>query len=223
MTLDTLSEHLAESPSILSWEPPFSGVSLGAHHETFGDDLFSVAQIAMRFSASFAKDLTDGRQNLTADALATQDIEDDRWPKRIYDAVTSEKPELKEYFNRSVSIFQGAPPSKFDFFGRRYVSNFGRLIPSPRSLSRLRSSAKARLWDLARLREAPGVKGNISALEFIIWRPRSDDMAYSEGNMKALSDTIFELQEAARAEDLKTVPVSTVEEASERIILQEAA
>ncbi len=87
----------------------------------------------------------------------------------------------------------------------------------------MRSSAKARLWDLARLREAPGIRGNVTALEFIIWRPRPDDMAYSEGEMKALSDTIFELQEAAKAEDLKTVPVYTVGEASDRIILNEAA
>jgi len=223
MTLDSLSEHLKESPSILSWEAPFSGISLGQHHETFGDDLLSVATIAMRFSASFSRDLTDGKQDLSADAIAAQAIEDDRWPKRIYDAVVGERPDFKDYFNRTVSIFQGAPPSKFDFLGRRYVSNFGRLIPAARSLSRMRSSAKARLWDLARLREAPGIRGNVTALEFIIWRPRPDDMAYSEGEMKALSDTIFELQEAAKAEDLKTVPVYTVGEASDRIILNEAA
>jgi len=223
LTLDSLSEHLKESPSILSWETPFSGMSLGQHHETVGDDLLAVAKIAMRFSASFSGHLTDGQHIVSADAIAVNAIEDDRWPKRIYEAVVSEKPEFEEYFNRTVAIFQGAPASKFDFFGKRYVSNFGRLIPSPRSLGRMRSSAKAKLWDLARLREAPGVKGNITALEFIIWRPRQDDMAYSEGEMKALGDTIFELQEAAKAENLKTVPVHTVAEASQRIILQEAA
>lgn len=106
LTLDSLSEHLKESPSILSWETPFSGMSLGQHHETVGDDLLAVAKIAMRFSASFSGHLTDGQHIVSADAIAVNAIEDDRWPKRIYEAVVSEKPEFEEYFNRTVAIFR---------------------------------------------------------------------------------------------------------------------
>lgn len=223
LTLDSLSEHLRESPSLLSWETPFSGVILGPHREMLGDNLLSVVQIAMRLTASFSAALIDSQQVLDGDAIAVQAIEDDRWPKRIYDAVVQEKPDYREYFNRPVAVRQGFPPSKFDFFGRHYVANFGRLIPSSRSLSRLRNSAKARLWDLAHLREAPGVKGNITALELILWRPAADDMAYSESEIKSLDEILFELSEEAKGLDLMTIPVRTAIEASNHLILKEAA
>lgn len=48
-------------------------------------------------------------------------------------------------------------------------------------------------------------------------------MAYSEGDMHALTDTLFELSEEAKREELITVPVYTAEEASKRILLKEAA
>ena len=223
LTLDSLSEHLKESHSLLSWESPFSGVVLGPNRETVGDSILSVVQLAMRLTSTFSATLVKSQQVPDVDALAARAVEDDRWPKRIYEAVVRQNPDFSQYFNRAVPIKQGFPPSKFDFMGRHYVANFGRLIPSSRSLSRLRNTAKARLWDLAHLRDAAGVKGNITALELILWQPRPDDMAYSDNEMHALKETIFELSEEAKKQELKTIPVYTAEEASNQILLQEAA
>lgn len=222
--LESLSDHLKESAEFLSWESPFSGINLGQHRETVSDDLSSLVQIAMRLTASFSSLLVTSQGIANVDAIAAHAMDEDRWNKRIYDSVVRDRPSFKDYFNRSVSIVQGAPLSKFDFFGRHYVANFGRLIPAARSITKLRNSAKARLWDLARLRDAAGVKGNIHAFDLILWRPPVDDMAYSESEMKTLGDTIIELSESAKAEGVTALPVFTADQARARVIeLEEAA
>lgn len=223
LTLDSLSEHLTDAPSLLSWGTPFSGFKLGPHHETVGDNILSVVQLAIRRTASFATGLTIPEAVSDIDAIAAHAVEDDKWPKRIYDAVVQEKPDFKNYFSRYVPVRQGFPPSNFDFYGRHYVANFGRLFPPSRSLTRLRNSAKARLWDLAHLREAPGVKENVTSLELILWRPNANDMAYSDRDMKLLDETLYELSEEARGLALNTFPVHSPGEASHHIILREAA
>lgn len=222
LTLDSLSEYLKESQSLAAWDAPFSGLLLGEHRQIMGDTLPSVIQMAMRLSASFSAMSWNLEQIPTSDSIAAHALDDDRWPRQVHDAVFRQKPDLEAYFNHSVAVIQGARPAKFDFFGRRYVANFGKLIPTSKRLSTLQASAKARLWDLARLREAQGVE-NISAFELILWRPSALDPAYTEKEIRALGDAILELTEEAKREDLITVPVHTATEASEHIILREAA
>lgn len=222
ITLDDLSEHLKESPTPSSWESPFSGISLGEERDTLGNSLTSVVQNAMRLAASFSAGIIGLEQVLSGDSIAIAAMDDDRWPKQIQEILRRQKPGFEEYFNRSVEVVQGARPAKFDFLGRHYVANFGKLIPYSKRLSTLQLQAKAKLWDLARLREAPGTN-NISAFELILWRPSANDPAYSEKEIKNLNDAILELTEEAKREDLFTIPVHTAEQASEHIIIREAA
>ncbi len=222
LALDSLSEGLKESPSLAAWKAPFSGLVLGEHRQTMGDTLPSVIQMAMRLSASFSAMSWNLEQMPTADSIAAHALDDDRWPRQVHDAVFHRNPDFEGHFNRSVAVIQGARPAKFDFFGRRYVANLGKLIPTSKRLSTLQANAKARLWDLAQLREAPGTE-NISAFELILWRPSAQDPAYTEKEIRALGDAILELTEEAKREDLITVPVLSAAEASDRIILMEAA
>lgn len=222
ITLKDLSEHLKESPSLTDWRAPFSGMALGEERTTLGDNLVSVVQNAMRLTACFSSGLMALDHLIQKDTIAAQAFDDDRWPKQIFEAVQRRQPNLADYFDSSVELVQGARPTKFDFFGKRYVANFGKLIPHSKRLGQYQDNAKAKLWNLASLRDAPGTN-NILGYELILWRPAFNDPTYTEKEIHNLREAILELSEEAKREGLSTLPVHTAEEASSQIVLREAA
>ncbi|MCA9420420.1 MAG: hypothetical protein KC592_05350 [Nitrospira sp.] len=220
--LEDLKEFLDDSVELENWDSPLSGVQIGDTRKSLGDDLTSILNLGIRRTASFAGYINGQRGSQSLELVKTYQSEEDNWPKSIQDCVLRERLDFKGYFSQSVPLVQNARMTKFDFFGRKYVANFGKLIPKSKSLSRLQNTAKAKLWDLVQLREDQFIS-NVSSFELILWRPREDDQAYSAKEMDDLNEAILELDGEAKKQKLATIPVYNAAEASRIIITKEAA
>ena len=220
--LENLSEFLEDSMELESWDSPLYGVQVGDTRKSLGDDLASILDLGIRRTASFAGHLNGIKNDLSLEIVKSYQSEEDDWPKSIQDLVLRERQDFKGFFSKSLNLVQNARVTKFDFFGRKYVANFGKLVPRSKRLSSLQSVAKAKLWYLVQLRDDPFLS-NVSSFELILWRPMPDDQAYSHKEMDDLKEAILELDGEAKKQNLLTVPVFNATEASSRILSKEAA
>lgn len=213
--LEEFSDYLKNFNSLEGWEAPLGGVSLGHVRKAAGNSLHEILRTATQLTASFSS------LQLAGDILETTDMvgKEDRWPKQIKDAVIRVAPDLDKYFDRKFDLFPGGTPTKYDFLGDRYVANFGK-VNSPHSSLK---DGRAKLWMLARLREAQLFAPTYKGYDLILWRPQEDSPDYSEKAIRQVNETILELTEEAKKEELGAIAVLGPEQASQHILQMEAA
>lgn len=213
--LEEFSDYLKDFNSFEGWEAPLGGVSLGHARKAAGNSLREILSTATQLTASFSS------LQLTNDALTATDalVKEDRWPKQIKDAVIKVAPDLDKHFNRNYNLVPGGPLTKYDFWGERYIANFGK-VNSPQSSLK---DGRAKLWSLARLREVDPFSSRDNSYELILWRPQEDSPAYSEKTMRQINETILELTEEAKKEELRAMAFLGAEQASQHILQMEAA
>ena len=222
LCMEDLSDYLRNAEMLKEWDSPLSGVTLGNTRQALGDDLSSIIQLGMRQTASFSGNLVAMEDALKQDGVSAFGGRADNWTKSIQEKVIERAPNLTPFFNRRLQLVQNARSTRFDYVGKKYVANFGKLIPTSERLSSLQTAAKAKLWDLEQLRDTP-ILGEHSCFELILWRPSFEDQAYSEKQFRDLRDAMLELSEEAKKRALATVPVHSASEASDHIFLREAA
>lgn len=222
IALAALRQHLNQTHSFAGWDSPLSGVTIGDTHLGAGNNLHSILGTAMRLTASFCANLPSSAASMAVTtfsaSIPTEPEDEESWSIKVRELIHRNAPPLFNNFNREKEFVQGGRPPKFDYFGRQYVANFGRL-----TISRLNdgfNKAKIKLWDLDVLRADSALAG-INHYELVLWRPRLNGDGYSKKNEKLLKETIVELTEEARKRELETVPVYDAEEASSRIIQME--
>ena len=213
--LDEFSDYLKDFSSLEGWEAPLGGVSLGHARKAAGNSLHEILSMASQLTASFSS-LQLASESLTS---VEQLGREDRWPKQIKEAVTLVAPDLEVNFNKNYNLVPGGAQTKYDYWGEKYIANFGRIMAPHSSLK----DGRAKLWNLARLREAYPFPSNNNKYELLLWRPPENSPAHTEKSMKQVNETILELTEEAKKEELGTFVVLGAQEASQRIILMEAA
>ena len=224
LCIEDLEDYLSISGASMlkDWDSPLSGVTLGNPRQTLGDDLSSIIHLGIRQTASFSGNVADMKDRVQADIVVKSGGKSDRWAKAIQAQVIQRAPDLQHFFNRRLQLVQDARETRFDYLGKKYVANFGKLIPTGKQLSTLQYIAKAKLWDLEQLRDTP-IFGDHSCYELILWRPSLHDQAYSEKQFSDLRDAMLELSEEAKKRDLTTVPVHSAVQASDHIFLKDVA
>jgi len=217
-TLEDLREHLKHARSLSSWETPLSGIVLGDSHLGAGETLNAILGMAMRLTASFCKQpFSEIVQAEVGVPRVAPMAEEETLPAQIRRFVERDAPKLVNHFNLQKEIVEGGRPPKFDYFGSRYVANFGML-----KLNKINDgfqAAKVKLWDLDVLRADSALTG-IEAYELLLLRPRLNGKEETRQE-KLLKETVVELTEEAKKRDLTTVPVFDAEEASGRILAME--
>ena len=129
LCLDDLSKFSKENKPLQHWEAPLSGVELGPARPAAGQDMEEILRIAMQLTAAFgsASKESGSEKDLESSLPAQEGL--DPWPEQIRKYVSREKPMLETNFYRMVNIVEGGTKTKFDYYGPRYVANFGKLFP----------------------------------------------------------------------------------------------
>lgn len=219
LCLEALSDHVSKTKKLTKWKSPLSGITLGEPRQANGESIDDIILIAKRLCAclsSVEKVESNGLLQV-GDGLTAGD----EWPMEIKEAVQLAAPHLVRNFSQSYEVIEGGRPPRYDYFGARYVANFGKL--SPRRLAEGMARARMKLWNLDIVREDSRLLSGITTYEFLLWKPEDNFPLYSETERKNLAEAILELQEEAKKRALSTFPVRTAEEASRHIIHLETA
>jgi len=227
LCIESARRHLETEKSLEDWIPPLEGAMLGEQMRVYSKDMTGVIRMAVKSSA-FLSSLPD---ILDAEYESEPAADDARkkWVGLVKEAVVSRAPKLGDRFNKLIDLKSKNRSKRIDYFGERLVAQLGRLIPG-RGLGQHIRSAKISLWELDVLRIMREDMPIISLsdvpndrFELILYRPRDDDPAYSDREIKKLHEALSELEEEGDQHNLIVRPVFDASEAAEEIIRSEAA
>lgn len=189
---------------------PVMGLHPGGLRTT---DAFSVGDAlrqAVLLHASLAQ--LDGWDELEeSDTPAPEEV-NKRFATEVRDAVISARPELARNFNRQAVLFQGGLPVRFGYLSDRAVLHFSVLHPVRQAASV--RDARARLWELSRAKAFAGLQ----RAALITAVPRDNEITLGEKQRQALRANRNEVEREADAVDMRVYPVTSVSEATERVL-----
>lgn len=111
------------------------------------------------------------------------------------------------------------------FVGNVIAANFGVLVPQ--YLSSNVKDIKAKLWDLAQIREDFGhqslIATTISRYEMMIYRPAQDAPEYSARQITNIDEAVNELEAEADKKELRCRPFINQDEIAKTLLEAEAA
>lgn len=197
------------------WSPPIAGLTVGDVILAEGFD----AQDAQRMACSLAA-LVQSHEIATAKDEAIlaspRTSEEKRFLESVKSEISKSRPSLAQGFQRGLSLTGKAVGGEIDFVGAHYVTCYAAVNPRGRAASRVQA-ASAALWRLARARDAFGF-ATPAAIELTAWVPPEGLPIYSEQDYRIAAETVAELREQARQEQLEVFSVPDVSSACRRLI-----
>lgn len=155
LALKSLSDHIINDGfenALASWVIPAQGIFLGKPLTTSSSTLDDALRVSLsQFSSLYAEpdeldeeepSINDGRQALAGGWQLA---------RLVKDITLILRPGFEGRFDQKRRIKDGARPMRLGYVGEKLVANFGML--TPKSLSAMVSTSKAKLWDLAQARE----------------------------------------------------------------------
>lgn len=165
---------------------------------------------AVLLHASLAQ--LDGWDELEeSDTPAPEEV-NKRFATEVRDAVISARPELARNFNRQAVLFEGGIPVRFGYLSDLAVLHFSVLHPVRQAASV--RDARARLWELARAQAFAGIR-RAALITAVL---RDDEITLGEKQRKGLRANRAEIEQEADAVGMRVYPVTSVSEASERVL-----
>ena len=204
-----------------SWQPPFEGVYLGDTAPCEGATLEEIARTGLSASSSLVEKLADAEADRSG---STDSLTTGRLEELIKAQVVAERPSLESRFKIQRRIRENARPSVIGFLGEKVAANFGMLLPG--RLGPLVEGSKAKLWDLAQLRE--DVKRDmysqaLNQFELLVYRPRDESPEYSERQLRGVQEAVVELEAEADKLAIRCRPSTSHEQIANILLEAEAA
>jgi len=228
---DDLRLYLASGGGLEGWVAPVEGAAIGTPRDLRATDMTAALRLAAQKSAflgSLASFTGEEEEEEGASNVAP-----DKWTQQIEGALRARRPDLLARMRGHFCVTDKARQTRIDFLGVRYAANFARLVPSSLSFGGYIKSAKVKLWDLDALQTASALPiMNVSqghqraAYELLLWRPKSDDPAYSERDIRRLEEAVLEIEYEGDRKGLRVIAFTGEEQAgkaADRIIRMEAA
>lgn len=217
---DLLSARKEEAFRI--WKAPMDGVFIGPPVRSEGNSLEEIARNGMTASSSLVDKLTDAEGISEEQGTA---ITSNRLEELVKAKVVAVRPPLAERFRVHRKIRENARPAVIGFIGTRIAANFAMLMPG--KLGSYVNLSKAKLWDLAQLREDV-TRGDIfpntvNRFELLVYRPRTETPEYSLRQMNTLEEAVVELTAEADKVDIRCRSAVTHEEMASTLLEAEAA
>jgi hypothetical protein len=215
---DDLLVHLSEVGSCDSWDAPITGMFVGEEYPALSTDVYGIILQAIPMCSSL------GSLKLVEDKIESklEVLSQDRWSSDIRASVLQSLPRLEPCFNRQYVVSKGARATQIDFMGARLVANFGRIIPN--QISRSLKDAKAKILDLAVLRDDKSLIQCDETFRVMVWRPQVEqNYALTEAQGKTINEALLELEGESRALALSMSSYSTAQIAALEICQAEVA
>jgi len=223
VALEYTREVLAKqgAGALRTWKPPMDGLHIGAPIRSEANTLEEIARTGLAASSSLVEKLADAEED--AEGRGTS-LTTARLEELVKERVVSIRPHLERRFRVQRRIRENARSSVIGFVGDYIAANFGMLLPG--RLAPLVDISKAKLWDLAQLRE--DVKRgmfshNLNRFELLVYRPRDESPEYSARQIKGIQEAVVELEAEADKVEIRCQPATSQEEIADVLLRAEAA
>lgn len=204
------------------WKPPMEGAYCGRIANGAGSSLEEVARTGLTMCASLVDRLADSEDEENS---SSSRISGNRLEQLIKEKVLSVRPELEPMFGWRRKLGENVRSVTIGFVGNVITANFGVLMPQ--ALSGNVKDIKAKLWDLAQIREdfeqPQLVLSRVSRFEMLIYRPANDAPEYSNRQITSIDEAVNELEAEADKKEIRCRPFNTGAEIAEVLLEAEAA
>jgi hypothetical protein len=205
-----------------NWKPPMEGAYSGRIANGSGSSLEEIARTGLTMCASLVERLSDADDEVNSN---TSKISGNRLEQLVKEKVLFVRPELEQMFGRQRKLGENVRSVTIGFVGNTIAANFGVLMPQ--YLSGNVKDIKAKLWDIAQLREDFGqpqlIVSTISRFEMFIFKPANDAPEYSDRQLISINEAVNELEAEADKKDIKCRPCVTRDAIADIILEAEAA
>lgn len=208
--------------ALRAWKAPMDGIYIGPAIRSEGDTLEEIARTGLTASSSLVEKLADSEDE--GDGRGAE-LTTSRLEELVKEKVVAVRPPLGDRFRVQRRIRENARASVIGFVGDHIAANFGMLLPG--RLSPLVDVSKAKLWDLAQLRE--DVKrgdlfgDKLKRFELLVYRPREESPEYSLRQLKSVQEAVVELEAEADKVEIRCRPATSHEQIAEALLEAEAA
>ena len=188
---------------------PMTGFFVGDWNEASSrQERFGVLRQAVYRSCFLAniEDLDADEEDLTPTESTKQ------WLTMVRKEVIEKRPDLSNGFNREIKLISDGIPPRIGFLFQRRAANFDTLRPN--SLSNSMRSARAKLYELMKVKE----KGLLDVGRLILGAPRQDDITYGEKLLAAAARAQRELEHEANSDQLEVRHATTVDQAALEVL-----
>ncbi|HTP97503.1 MAG TPA: hypothetical protein VMK05_16745 [Burkholderiales bacterium] len=204
---------------VSAWESPLQGLEIGSPFDVDGFDLDSIAEAAARLCAFYQDPSSDPEEQERV--VPPRASEEARFLESVREEVIRRQPRLRAGFKRTFSLTGGHASSEIDYVGSRYATCYAAINPRARQGIRV-TTASAALWRLARARDAFGFAAPMT-MELTAWVPSEGLPIYSSDDYTLVKETVAELTEQARREDLGVQAANDATQAARHLIDLEAS
>ncbi|MCM7825544.1 MULTISPECIES: hypothetical protein [Enterobacter] len=210
MIMLSLENHLRSHKSFDGWISPIMGAELGSVSLAQSSDMTGILRQAVQLTASLS----------SLDFFSSEDENDEKyssentWASQLKASIINEQPSMGQYFNREFKVDGQARPAKIFYLSPKIAVNTDRLIPT--NLATHLDRNKARILDLIAVKDHDIFER--STFEFIVYRPQEDEPTYGKSQFVKLNEALHTLEEIGDKHSIRVVPVTTVQQATIRVI-----
>lgn len=210
LLIKSLENHLNVHKNFSGWVSPIVAARLGEVFQAQSSDMTGVLRQAVQLTASLS----------SLDFFSAEDENDDKyssentWANQLKAKIIYEKPSFEQYFNREFKVDGQARAAKIFYLSSNVAINTDRLIPT--NLASHLDRNKARILDLLSVKDHDMYERK--TFEFLVYRPQDDDPTYGKPQFIKLNEALHTLQEIGDKHSIRVVPVTTVQQAANRLI-----
>ena len=210
VTLDSCKSALQQGVNLSEWQPPLEGVFLGAVRETLASSPSEFLRSAAPLSSFVYRDPLGDDQQSTSRPKA-------RWGARVRNKVLKANMELKRNFDVRIHLGNHDAPAVIGFIYRSFAANLATL--SGKKLSEQLREARAKLWTLNLLQDAPNFLFKPEKRELLTGIEAQED----DPRRHLIQEAAEELGEEGARRGVSVMRMGSVEEAAQHLLKQTLA
>ena len=201
-SVESMSAHLNRAGELFGWRSPFPGVYLGEKSVDYVPTFEAIFDLAPQLCSAL------GAAPALSSPVRTPRV---AWSRDVEKLIKELNPRLSNSVNAQLRLSTREHTVTFTFYGVHLAANV--VLLNPQRLSDSLRDARAHLWNLNLLADAPG----------LLFRPgRLELVAGSRESSSATSDAIEELALEASRRNVDVFPVRTPEDAARHIVAHAA-
>lgn len=197
-------------PLSTNWTPPLEGFHIGKLNSSLAENieeaLFRAAVQSSSFSLSI--DTTKISPNEKSGISAPES-----WRKNVLEAVTIQRADFADYFEKSITIRGAGVPITFGFLSANYAAHFD-AIPEASRIQQGLVRAQSKLWQLDRLRD----EGTLFKPDFCELLINIPEKSNNESQNSQFREFIEELRYEAARRDLGVYTSESALDAAKHLI-----
>ena len=206
VTIDSCEAFLGSNGNLNAWEPPLDGVYLGKVQNV---DISSLDEL-ISFAAPFASFLYT--ESLDNQARRSVNEGARKWDAQVKSIILSANTKLEHNFNVRVYLGNHDMPAFFTFLSPSFAANLTSLTPG--NIKRQLEDARAKLWSLHLLADAPNYLFKPEVRELLA----GVNVTQDHPKRSLVTEAVEELRDEAERRDIAVTQVNSAQNAAEHIL-----